>query len=312
MINFFSYRINSQALSYASAYCFQNRIYAVLDYGSSSSVYIFDQTGEIFGKDFSTTVINSIAPCTNGLILYSIQNGYIYLYSYNTTLMAYQNYIGVKYLTFKPITNGSFIALSQQEFQIFDSNANNLTSDFAFNLKLTLIHSYSIYLDSGNQEDYELQTFTSNNNTIYFLSGINNLKYYFTSDNINNEPVPFTSYSPYAVSNQSNKSTTNSIIESNTGINFTNPIVGALVISMIIGIIFYIFYHDKRNIDERSSLHDNSPMYPRSTQENNNLNATYIIEKHNNDNISNKNICHVCGSYVLSGDIFCQNCGNRL
>lgn len=255
-----------------------------------SSVFILDQNGVLFNRTFNQFYFKTFTPYQNGLLFYQNQNTTFYNYNFATdqiTKLMYSNIYGFDEV-FAPFDNNSFTDLGDTDLSIVNIAQNKgipvLNYQYSFNAK----RSYG-----GNYYNQSyIQTFILNSSKYYIFSSISyNYVFYITINKINEAPQDF--FQP-----NSGASTSFMTVGKDNNNNHQSPALWILIILGTCGVIGGGFMFFK----SRSSSYKPSPKSELEPEAHTDLASKNYVTRS----------CPSCGSKVIPGDLFCQNCGSKV
>lgn len=259
----------------------------------NSNIYILEPNRILFNKTFTNLDVTTFTPYSAGLLLYSYSNSTFFNYQYTSdTVAVFHTNIAynANMSTFKPFNNQSFLILGYEYLMVENINYNNSV--------LTLQNQYTYLIsNSNNQLDHSvIQTFILQSQMFYVYGTINNNNLYnFDVHDIRNSPFEILLQPSSTISYSSSAG-----LDLNSPGN-TDPIFIIIIVLLAMIIIPVTYAKFKKPV----------------------VNETKLIKKGNNDQLAPKKAnektqmipsltCSSCGFESKTGDVFCQNCGQKL
>ena len=252
----------------------------------SSSVFIIDQYHILFNKTFNQFFFKTFTPYQNGLLFFQNINSTYFDYNFATDevtrLMSNNNY-GFDEV-FAPFDNNSFVDLGAETLSIINILHSNVNP--------VLIYQ-STYIAKKNSNNFynqsSVQTFILNGSKYYVLSGISyNQTFSITINSITEAPQDF--FQPNSNSSASFITAGNIVQTDHLPALWFFIIISSIII--LVGAFLYFYYHNANYKQENVSK-----LNPKINTE--------LIKK-------NLIKCSFCGTDTSPGDLFCQNCGNKV
>lgn len=253
-----------------------------------SSVFIISPTDILFNKIYYQYDFVTFTPYQNGLVFFSNSNSTFFDYRFTTDqitkFMSSNNY-GFDPV-FAPFDNYSFVDLRPEALSIItiDQNNGNPVLNYQYTYK-----ALRIYNSRYNQSS--IQAFSIQDSKFYIYSGDSFYQHFYIHFNQINEEVQEV-FRPNALA-----STAISTSEEPAVLNIQSFIWFFIFIGIIIFLLAFMIFKFK-GVPFR------------------NQNSNFSFKPRKKSDLINKNFilnnCPVCGTHILSGDLFCQECGNQI
>ena len=272
-------------------------------------MYIISPNQIILNKTFNQIKFNTFTFLKNGILFYSMENSTLFDYSYASdsyTAISYANINNnYNFTAFKPFDNNSFLSLNFNQISLINIGYTN--SGPVLQEPISYGITSNIYNTNVPYNQTSIDAFDLSGNQEYLINGLNNdLQYEMIIQNINSTPTDFlntnTTGNGYISGNSFTASmTTSSFVTTSSG----DPIIILVSLVFLIALIGFAVYIIQKNYLNKGYKQKDRSSFTKETK----VHTSETIAKPLKRTL---NFCFKCGTSTNPGDVFCQNCGEKL